>query len=48
MVSTGFLIMWKQYNIPTGCNNCDFPFTFCHTTFDTCISLQDVDAQPWC
>ena len=45
---TGFLAIWSQYNIPTECNNCDFPFTFGDTTFDTCISVQDVDTQPWC
>ena len=45
---TGFLAIWSQYNIPTGCNNCDFPFTFGDTTFETCISVQDVDTQPWC
>ena len=44
----GFLAIWSQYNIPTGCNNCDFPFTFGDTTFETCISVQDVDTQPWC
>ena len=45
---TGFLAIWSQYNIPTGCNNCDFPFTFGDTTFETCISVKDVDTQPWC
>ena len=32
----------------TGCNICSFPFTFGVTIFDTCISVQDVDVQPWC
>ena len=45
---TGFLAIWSQYDIPTGCNNCDFPFTFGDTTFDTCISVLDEDTQPWC
>ena len=45
---TGFLAIWSQYNIPIGCNNCDFPFTFGDTVFETCISVQDVDTQPWC
>ena len=46
----GFLAIWSssQYNIPTGCNNCDFPFKFGDTTFDTCIIVQDVDTLPWC
>ena len=34
--------------IPTGCNNCNFPFTFGDGTFDTCIIVMDVDTQPWC
>ena len=44
----GFLAVWTQFIVPTGCNNCVFPFTFGETTFDTCISVQDVDTQPWC
>ena len=46
--NAGFLAIWSQYNFPTGCNNCDFPFTIGDTTFETCISVQDVDTQPWC
>ena len=34
--------------IPTGCNNCDLPFVFGDGTFDTCISVINVDTQPWC
>ena len=45
---TGFLAIWSQYETPTGCNNCDFPFMFGEATFDTCISEQGVDDQPWC
>ena len=45
---TGFLAIWSPYDIPTGCNNCDFPFTFGDATFDTCISVLDVDTQSWC
>ena len=47
---TGFLAIWSPYeiDIPTGCNNCDFPFTFGAATFDTCISVLGVDTQPWC
>ena len=47
---TGFLAIWSEYDLdtPTGCNNCDFPFMFGNTTFDTCISVQSVDDQPWC
>ena len=45
---TGFLAIWSQYNISTECNNCDFPFTFGDTTFKTCVSVQNVDTQPWC
>ena len=33
---------------PPGCNNCEFPFKFGDATFDTCISVQDVDTQSWC
>ena len=44
----GFLAIWSQYEIPTGCNNCDFPFTFGDATFDTCISVLGVDTKPWC
>ena len=45
---TGFLAIWSQYNIPIGCYNCDFPFTFGDITFETCITVMDVDTQPWC
>ena len=48
---TGFLAIWSPYDldeIPTGCNNCDFPFTFGDATFDTCISVLGVDTQSWC
>ena len=50
--NTGFLALWKSTTEPptyplTGCNNCDFPFVF-GGTFDTCISVKDVDTQPWC
>ena len=44
----GFLAIWSQFHTPTGCNNCDFPFTYLGTTFQTCISIQDVDTKPWC
>ena len=46
---TGFLAIWSQYETPTGCNNCDFPFMFGEATFDTCISeKENLDDQPWC
>ena len=48
MTLSGFLAIWSPYDIPTGCNNCDFPFTFGDATFDTCISALDEDTQPWC
>ena len=44
----GFLAIWSQYTVPTGCNNCDFPFTFGAVTFESCISVKDADSQPWC
>ena len=44
----GFVAVWSQLENPTGCNSCDFPFTFGAVTFDTCISVMDVDTQPWC
>ena len=45
---TGFLAVWTLLDIPAGCNNCDFPFEFGNTIFDSCISVEDVDTQPWC
>ena len=51
---TGFLAIWTAtsepptFPTPTGCDICDFPFEFGDGTFDTCISVQDVDTQPWC
>ena len=52
---TGFLAIWRATtelptypHPPTGCENCIFPFTYLGTDFDTCISVQDVDTQPWC
>ena len=49
---TGFLAVWTASTepppTPTGCDSCIFPFVFGETTFDTCISVQDVDTQPWC
>ena len=51
---TGFLAVWSPttepptYSTQTSCDNCTFPFTFGDTIFDTCISVQDVDIQPWC
>ena len=49
---TGFLALWTAttapptYPTPTGCDSCDFPFG--DTTLNTCISVLDVDTQPWC
>ena len=43
--NNGFLALWTHSN---GCNDCDFPFTFAGTTFDTCISIKDEDTVPWC
>ena len=51
---TGFLAIWSPttapptYPLSAGCDSCTFPFVFGNTAFDTCISLQDVDTQPWC
>ena len=51
---SGFVAIWTAtsepptYPLPNGCDSCNFPFTFADTTFDTCISVQDVDTQPWC
>ena len=51
---TGFLAIWSAtkelptYPRYTGCDSCTFPFVFGNTAFDTCISIQDVDTQPWC
>ena len=52
---TGFLAVWTATSepptyspAPTSCDNCDFPFMYLGETFDTCISVQDVDTQPWC
>ena len=50
---TGFVAVWTASSEPptyplTGCDNCDFPFEFGDVIFDTCISVQDVDTQPWC
>ena len=51
---TGFVAVWTEssepptYPTPTGCDNCDFPFVFGDVTFDTCISVLDVDTQSWC
>ena len=51
---TGFVAVWTAstesptYPRPTGCDSCTFPFVFGDGTFDTCISVQDVDPQPWC
>ena len=51
---TGFLAVWTPssepptYPTPTGCDSCTFPFVFGDGTFNTCISVQDVDSQPWC
>ena len=52
---TGFLAVWTASSEPPtypptlkGCDNCDFPFEFGDVIFDTCISVQDVDTQPWC
>ena len=51
---TGFLAIWSPttahptYPQSTGCESCTFPFVFGGETFDTCISVEDVDTQPWC
>ena len=51
---TGFVAVWTAtselptYPTPTGCDSCNFPFPFGDTTFETCISIQDLDTQPWC
>ena len=50
-VRTGFLAVWSPATATpsfTGCDSCKFPFVFGDGTFDTCISVQDVDIQPWC
>ena len=50
----GFLAIWSPTTAPptypqsTGCESCTFPFVFGGGTFDTCISVEDVDTQPWC
>ena len=50
----GFLAAWTAtgelptYPMLTGCDSCIFPFTWGDGTFDSCISVQDVDTQPWC
>ena len=52
----GFIAIWSTttdpptYPSPTsaGCGNCNFPFVFGDAMFDTCISIADVDNQPWC
>ena len=50
----GFLATWSATTAsPTyppfnGCDSCTFPFVFGETTYDTCISEQDLDTQPWC
>ena len=51
--SIGFLAVWSPTTEPPtypsiGCDNCDFPFKFGDSTFNTCISVLDVDTQPWC
>ena len=49
-----FTAVWEAttepptYPVPTGCNNCVFPFQFGSTTFDTCIRVEGTDEQPWC
>ena len=54
VTDNGFLAIWSATNEPptfsssTGCDNCVFPFVFGNITFDTCISVQGVDDQPWC
>ena len=51
---TGFLAVWTAtiepptYPTPTGCDSCNFPLAFGETAFDTCISVENVDTQPWC
>ena len=52
---TGFLAVWTPSTepptyppTPTGCYSCTFPFVFLDKSFDTCISIQDEDTQPWC
>ena len=49
-LNTGFLAVWTPYDVSTdyGCSRCTFPFVFGNATFDTCISVHDVDTQPWC
>ena len=50
----GFLATWSAttasptYPPSNGCDSCTFPFVFGETTYDTCISEQDLDTQPWC
>ena len=51
----GFLAVWTATTEPptypstlADCANCDFPFAWGDGTFDTCISVLDVDTQPWC
>ena len=50
---TGFALVWTATIEPptypsTGCDSCTFPFVLAGVTFDTCVSVQDVDTQPWC
>ena len=46
----GFIAVWTSIEPPTpiGCDSCTFPLVFANTTFYSCISVQDVDTQPWC
>ena len=50
----GFLAVWSATTEPPtyptsfGCESCTFPFLFGSGTFDTCISVEDIDMQPWC
>ena len=50
----GFVAIWSAttasptYPLSTGCHSCTFPFMFGNTAFDSCISILDVDTQPWC
>ena len=51
----GFLAVWTATNEPptyppatAGCHSCTFPFEFGDGTFESCISVHDVDTQPWC
>ena len=50
----GFLAVWTSTSEPptyppgTGCDGCTIPFVFGDGSFDTCISVENVDTQPWC